>query len=169
MMCGQLLYVNAPDGAPAPRFFLGRTRAGSIWRFRHDLPEDVSRRLEALCASEPAPTDLREAPRYLKSLECTLEGHEEIQRQWIGPAYCFPRDIHHSENIVRITRENAALLEPCFGTGFTSGGSSSPVSPQWSTSGPCPSVAVCVFLHRLMKLESEPWKSTGAEDMPPVR
>jgi RimJ/RimL family protein N-acetyltransferase len=124
---GRLRYVNEPAGASAPRFFLGRTEAGNIWRFRHDLPEDVVRRLDALCASEPVPTDLREAPINLKSFESTLQRHRAIQQQWVGPAYRFPDDIHIPTNIVRITQENAALLRP----GFTD------MIPRLGFSQPC--------------------------------
>src|SRR5437763_1062442 len=34
---GALLTVNEPGGQPAPRFFLGRTREGNLYRGRHDL------------------------------------------------------------------------------------------------------------------------------------
>ena len=34
---GRLSRVNEPNGARAPRFFLGRTAQGRVWRFRDDL------------------------------------------------------------------------------------------------------------------------------------
>ena len=40
---GRLRGINDPDGeiGPAPRFFFGHTKEGSICRFRYDLPENV--------------------------------------------------------------------------------------------------------------------------------
>lgn len=40
---GRLQFIREPGYAawerdPAPRFWMGRTRAGNIWRFRHNLP-----------------------------------------------------------------------------------------------------------------------------------
>ena len=49
----RLLAVNEPgdprpDDPPPPRLYLGRTRAGNLWRFRHDLPEALIAELEAV-------------------------------------------------------------------------------------------------------------------------
>ncbi len=55
---GRMRSINEPGGDPAPRFFLGRTRAGNKWRFRYDVPEDVVCRLEELAANEPVDDDL---------------------------------------------------------------------------------------------------------------
>jgi hypothetical protein len=44
---GRIVAVNEPDGAAAPRFFLGRTVEGNVWRFRHDLPEHLIQQLNA--------------------------------------------------------------------------------------------------------------------------
>ena len=51
----RLLFVNEPGGTTvqAARMFLGRTRAGNIWRFRVDLPENLCEELAALCGKEP--------------------------------------------------------------------------------------------------------------------
>ena len=51
-----LLAVNEPgdprpDDPPPPRLYLGRTRDGHLWRFRHDLPESLVAELEPLLAS----------------------------------------------------------------------------------------------------------------------
>ena len=34
----RMMAVNEPGGRLAPRFFLGRTLAGNLWRFRTDVP-----------------------------------------------------------------------------------------------------------------------------------
>ena len=45
----RLLCINEPDSAVAPavRLFLGRTRAGNIWRFRADLPAKLVQELDS--------------------------------------------------------------------------------------------------------------------------
>jgi RimJ/RimL family protein N-acetyltransferase len=88
---GRIVTINEPGGGgPAPRFFLGRTRAGNLWRVRHDLPNATARRLEELAASEPVNTDLRAEPRnmaaYLEALR--VDGEEPVITS--GPAYRFP-------------------------------------------------------------------------------
>ena len=49
--------VNQPNGGVAPRFFLGRTIAGNLWRFRTDLPGDLVKELKKLCNGEPEMTE----------------------------------------------------------------------------------------------------------------
>ena len=44
---GDLVRVNEPNGAPAPRFFLGRTVDGVVRRFRHDVGSELRGQLEA--------------------------------------------------------------------------------------------------------------------------
>ena len=107
---GRLQYVNEPERSPAPRFFLGRTKKGSIWRFRYDLPEDVVSKLDDLLSSEPIPTNLLENPINFEAFKNVLQAHTEIQQVWMGPAYRFPDDIRCPTNAVRVTKENAELL-----------------------------------------------------------
>src|SRR5215216_2272410 len=73
----RLLAVNEPgdprpDDPPPPRLFLGRTRAGHVWRFRHDLAESSVVELEAVLSGEPIADDLSQPPRCLLALEATL-------------------------------------------------------------------------------------------------
>src|SRR5918995_1531981 len=54
----RLLAVNEPgppwpDDPLPPRLYVGRTRAGHVWRFRHDLPESLVAELESMLAAEP--------------------------------------------------------------------------------------------------------------------
>ncbi len=109
----RLLYVNEPTGAirPAPRFYLGRTVEGAVWRFRADLPAEVVERLETLCRNEPTMNDPREKPMYLNQYMQILETHAPVRGVWAGPAYCFPDDnIPRSTNLVTVTKENAWVL-----------------------------------------------------------
>ena len=57
---GRMTVTNEPLGRPAPRLFLGRTDAGNVWCFGHDVPPDVSDALERLCAWEPDSLDSEE-------------------------------------------------------------------------------------------------------------
>lgn len=109
----RLLYVNEPTGAirPAPRFYLGRTVEGAVWRFRSDLPTDIVQLLETLCRNEPTIHDPREKPVHSAEYIRILAPHASIQRVWMGPAFCFPDDsMPRSTNLVAITHENAWLL-----------------------------------------------------------
>lgn len=107
---GRILRVNEPDGDPAPRFFLGRTREGNLWRFRNDVPADIVQRLEQLAALEPVTDDVRAHPVNFKAFCDVLRAHGEVQETYAGPAYHFPADISRPANAVAITATNADLL-----------------------------------------------------------
>jgi RimJ/RimL family protein N-acetyltransferase len=94
----------------APRFFLGRTRSGHLWRFRDDLPDSLARGLDALAAAEPVVPDLPRVPACLTQFRDLLQTHEEIQHTWVGPAYSFLDDLSPPSQVVRITEENSHLL-----------------------------------------------------------
>ena len=113
---GRILTDNEPDGAAAPRFFLGRTMAGHICRFRHDLPDDVVHELESVVAHEPIPHDLRELPLRLEVYKQILESHAPIQNIYHGPAYHFPATLITPGNVtaMRMTCDNAQALQPDF-------------------------------------------------------
>lgn len=113
---GRIVQVNEPDGDVAPRFYLGRTSDGNIWRVRHDLPEVVVEELEALARSEPIPHDLREPPMHLEAFKQALEAHAPVKEAGGGPEYCFPDEITPPAGIeaVRMTRANADVLHPHF-------------------------------------------------------
>jgi len=114
---GRIVRVNEPDGDVAPRFYLGRTKDGNIWRVRHDLPEAVVAPLEALAGSEPILHDLRQPPVQLEALKQALAAHALVQDTSSGPKYCFPDEIATPPGIeaVRMTPANADVLRPHFG------------------------------------------------------
>ena len=109
-------YINEPDGdaGPAPRFFCGYTHEGSICRFRYDLPDNVVTRLKEVVASEPMPMNFQKIPRCHRQFQDILQSHAPIKRVWIGPAYRFPEHITPPTNVVRLSHENAQLLQEDF-------------------------------------------------------
>ncbi len=107
---GSIRHVNEPDGALAPRFFLGHTAAGNLWRFRYDLPPDTRRKLAALAAAEPVGSDLQAEPRNLEAFLAVLREDQEIQSVYCGPAYRFPHDLPTPTNVTTITRANLQVL-----------------------------------------------------------
>jgi hypothetical protein len=112
---GRLRLVNEPDGTEAPRFFLGRTAEGNIWRFRFNLPEGLAERMEALCLSEPAAGDLRQEPAHFTEYLSLLETHSPVQKFWMGPAYLFPDSVEQpSREAVAVTSENTDVLSAGF-------------------------------------------------------
>jgi hypothetical protein len=113
----RLLFVNEPDNAvtPASRLFLCRTRAGSVWRFRVDLPEKLCDELDALCADEPpVNTDFKEPPRHLETYVRLLEKHAPVQEVSNGLAYKFTKYEMASKCLLTVTKNNAEILEGGF-------------------------------------------------------
>ena len=112
---GRLRLVNEPDGAEAPRFFLGRTAEGHIWRFRFNLPEGLAEQLEAVCLEEPAAGGLRPEPAHFDEYLSLLETHSPVRKFWMGPAYHFPdRVVRTSREAVTVNSENTDVLSAGF-------------------------------------------------------
>ena len=108
---GRLLTINEPGGGGiAPRFYLGRSGGGAVWRFRADLPEELVDALAALCAREPVMDDLQTAPhhlsRYLELLGATVYR--------AGPAYQFTHIAPPVRAACAVTQENESLLDGGF-------------------------------------------------------
>ena len=97
---GRLRGINEPDGeiGPAPRFFFGHTKEGSICRFRYDLPEKVVTRLKEVAAAEPILMDSQKFPRCHSQFKDILQSHAPIERMCVGPAYRFPDRIEPPAN-----------------------------------------------------------------------
>ena len=109
---GRLLCVNEPDKPAAPRFFLGRTLQGNVWRFRRNLPEEVVRALGALARLEPVSERLEAEPVYLRAFQNVLHEHGAVQQVWSGPAYRFPKSFRSAQHlgVVQVTDANANVL-----------------------------------------------------------
>src|SRR5262245_36363216 len=97
---GRLRCVNEPGEPLAPRFFMGRTSQGNLWRFRHDLPDQVAQQLEQLCASEPVVGDFPSAPRNYAAIRAALQEHAPVGAEYRGPAYRVPDDIQPPAGVV---------------------------------------------------------------------
>ena len=112
---GRLLCVNEPGGTdPAPRFFLGRTQRGNLWRFRADLPDALVEELKALCEDEPIGKDIRKGPRHIETYVRLLEAHAPVQELAMGPAYCITETLEPSRPLHAITQTTAEMLQGGF-------------------------------------------------------
>ena len=117
----RLLAVNEPgdprpDDPPPPRLYLGRTRAGNLWRIRHDLAESSVVELEAVLSAEPIADDLSQPPRCLPALQATLARDAPLSGTWSGPAWRFPIEIPISEHVViPVAPGNEDLVRPVLG------------------------------------------------------
>lgn len=109
---GRIGRVNEAGGARAPRFFLGRTAQGSVWRFRDDVDDDLARELEALCRAEPAGDELLLPPYGAGPYQALLAARSPVQQVAGGPAYHVPRPPAAPSGVVAITGANAELLQP---------------------------------------------------------
>ena len=109
---GDLVGVTGPGVSDAPRFFLGSTPEGRQSWVRADLGPDLRRDLATLVSAVPGGFTPGPDPRLAVPFRERLEKEEPVRRTWVGPAYRFPGDLIRSDNTVRITAENAALLEP---------------------------------------------------------
>ena len=109
---GRLLAVNEPGGGLAPRFFLGRTSDGNECWVRHDVDGILARDLNTLCESAPGGLETDANPHSTALFSRRLGADGVITNIWEGPAYCFPLDLPGSDDAVRITAENASVLEP---------------------------------------------------------
>lgn len=112
---GRLQRINEPtgDGKPAPRFFFGYTNESSIYRFRHDLPDNVVAQLKEV-AAESIPMNSQKIPKNHRQFKNILQSHAPIERVWVGPAYRFPEHITLPTHTVQLSRENVGLLKGNF-------------------------------------------------------
>jgi hypothetical protein len=112
---GRMLCVNEPDEPRAPRLFMGRTLAGNIWSFRHDLPADLVDALEQLCRAEPVVADHQALPAGYDALRAVLAAHAPVAEEYRGPCYRFPEQLPPPDPRARqVTADDRELLLPHF-------------------------------------------------------
>jgi hypothetical protein len=111
---GRLLAVNEPDGPPAPRFFLGRSLDGDIWRVRHDVPAELAMTLRSILGAEPPLADPRQLPATWPQLCAALAAHAPVEQVWHGPAWHFPAAITPPNAVATVAVDDPAILLPSF-------------------------------------------------------
>jgi hypothetical protein len=107
---GRIVRDNEPDGAPALRFFVGRTPSGNIWRVRDDVPDDLAHRLTALAAREPVEPEVSMVPRLAPEILGLFDDAGIAASASGGPAFYFGDQIPAPEGVVRVDASNASLL-----------------------------------------------------------
>jgi hypothetical protein len=109
---GDLVRVNEPDGARAPRFFVGRTSEGTMRRFRHDIGPDIREELEVALQSDVIRKPTFDLPIDPSPYKTILDGSGAVRSVWVGPAFYFPQELPASSHATRITVANANMLHP---------------------------------------------------------
>jgi len=113
---GRLQTVNEAGGGRAPRFFLGRTSEGCLWRFSATLPDDVVRALEQVCRDEPPAMSITDdAPLRRAHYIEILAADQRIANVWAGPCYAQPisrrlEDLSAIHQCCSIDESNLQLL-----------------------------------------------------------
>ncbi|HEX8946355.1 MAG TPA: GNAT family N-acetyltransferase [Gemmatimonadaceae bacterium] len=110
---GDIVRVNEPGGARAPRFFLGLTVDGAVLRFRDDVDHDTRRELRAASERDVGTLPI-ESLRDPSRFEIILARGAPIEKTWTGPAFCFPQHLPSSVESTPITDANATLLRAHF-------------------------------------------------------
>jgi len=110
----RLVRVNEPDGAVAPRFFLGTTAEGFVRRYRHDVDDDTRQALEDVSAGEPpwVPGGTAGASPNVERYRAILAQSAPVERIWMGPVFAFPKDFTALGGVVLVTLDNAHMLQP---------------------------------------------------------
>lgn len=111
---GRLVRSNEWDGRPAPRFHLMLTAAGPICRFRGDVPDDLSARLEGLCRRAPPAQLAPGLPAIADALIAELARDAPVQSVWCGPAYRLPDGVPTPASAVAVVPASAGLLAATF-------------------------------------------------------
>jgi hypothetical protein len=109
---GDLVRVNEPNGAAAPRFFLGRTAEGAVHRFRHDVDRAIRLEIEKACEKQLAQPRPLEMPTDPLPYQQIFDRVAPVGKTWIGSAFCIPRTVRPTGPTTTVTSTNAELLRP---------------------------------------------------------
>ena len=111
---GRLRAINEPGAPPAPRFFMGRTSDGMLWRVRHDLPAEALHRLSQLCRAEPRCSLLKHEPEQALAIRSVLAEYAPIEDEYRGPAYWLPAIRHVPPHVLILSGAHADLVRDSF-------------------------------------------------------
>lgn len=114
---GRMLLSNEPlpaERRPAPRLFLGRTRAGHVVRLGATVPDTLVRRLEAIIDRLPAGAGSHLSPDVPAALRRVLAEQAPVAAEGGGPAYRFPASFAPPGEAVRLTDANRALARATY-------------------------------------------------------
>ena len=118
---GRIVRNREPSGARPPRFYLGRSRLGNVWRMRDDLPGDAVNRLSRLAGKEPPADEQFTAPERSEAFRDVLRQSAPITFEWRGPAFAFPEELAAPEEegsdgsrLVELTADDEELLAEHF-------------------------------------------------------
>jgi hypothetical protein len=163
---GDLVSINElepdPPPGPAPRVYLGLTRAGIVRAWRHDVPPALRAVIDRLCDDHPAALANRAA--FVSRLEQSLARHDpsptpcEISA---GPAYTFPASLAAPAEAILMQPGQEAPLAATF-----------PFTATWlRESWPCfaiveggQAVAICDSARRTVHVAE-----AGVDTLPAVR
>ena len=106
----RLVSTNEWHPQPAPRFCLGRTKQGNLWRFHRDLPPALVSQLESNGALDRRAEVMSREPGCRDQYIALLASNHPIA-PWSGPAYCFSAPFAERSQAVEITPANADLLK----------------------------------------------------------
>jgi hypothetical protein len=107
---GRIVAVNETDGGPAPRFFLGWTGEGLVWRARRDLSAELVAHLGRLVDAAPATGDPEAPPACVDALRAALGEASAASVRDVGPAFCFQGLAARYPGVVLVTAEHAEVL-----------------------------------------------------------
>ncbi|MCH4570294.1 GNAT family N-acetyltransferase [Bacillus sp. ES1-5] len=104
---GKMKCVNEQGNPKAPRFFLGRTREGSITRYHCDLDDETVNKIEKL---------IREPSNHIEIAKVigVLNEERTVENIWMGPAFMFSNNLHKPTRTIQITEKNKELLRENF-------------------------------------------------------
>lgn len=106
---GNMTGVNDLSGAGAPAVYWGITQDSTIVRYRHDVPVEIRREVDALLMNASgAWEDCFVVLRHLSIRLATRGLH--IASVWSGPVFIFPEDLPPFHESVLVMSRNAALL-----------------------------------------------------------
>ncbi|MFC9448609.1 GNAT family N-acetyltransferase [Bacillus cereus] len=104
---GKMKCVNEKGNPKAPRFFLGRTREGSITRYHCNVGDKTISKIEKL---------IREPSNHIEIAKIINVLNEErtVENIWTGPAFMLPNNLHKPTRTIQITEKNKELLRENF-------------------------------------------------------